>query len=281
MRSLASLHSLACWGLLGAAVCGCEGARSAHDVQGDNPLGPSFWLVPTPSEDAALLGRTFARPPDTALSLEEQSQPNPCEAELSATAPVDMRNHYENAIDVSSAAYGKALLGVYGFSGDAASASHLLYKVSTAKKLTRLDTTGYVECCKTHDCGWGYVSALVYGEGEYVSARSAKAGGVASYQLLTAQGKTSYQALERKQIRGWLAAVITAHDRQQAARACPADQQWQAYECVSKDLIAQVRQMCAVDGSQDPFWKDNPDMQYNLKEQRERACRWLDDHRLR
>jgi hypothetical protein len=192
-----------------------------------------------------------------------------------------MRNHYENAIDVSSAAYGKALLGLYGFSGDASSASHLLYKVTTAKKLTRLDTSAYVACCKTQACGWGYVSALVYGEGEYVSARSAKAGGAASYQLLTADGKTSYQALERKQIRGWLAAIITAHDRTQAARACPTDEQWQAYECVARDLIPQERQMCASDDSQNPFWKDHPDMQYNLKQQHDQACRWLDDHQLR
>jgi hypothetical protein len=62
----------------------------------------AFWLVPTPSEDTGLLGRTFVRPPDATFSLEEQSQPNPCEAELSAAAPANMSNHYENAIDVSA-----------------------------------------------------------------------------------------------------------------------------------------------------------------------------------
>lgn len=263
----------------GAFATGCGEVRSAYDVQRDNPLGPSFWLVPTPSEDTGLLGRTFVRPPDATFSLEEQSQPNPCEAELSAAAPANMSNHYENAIDVSSSANGRALLGVYGFSGEAASASHLLYKVSTARKLTRLDTTAYVECCKTHACGWGYVSALVYGEGEYVSARDSSASGAASYQLVTAEGKTSYKALDRKQIRGWLAAVITAHDRNEAAHACSIDYVWASYECVSRDTIAQARHLCGSDPN-DPFWKDDPKMLYNLKERQQTACRWLDDRGL-
>jgi hypothetical protein len=263
-----------------ALGAGCQDARSPHDLQGDNPLGPSFWLVPTPSEDTGLLGRTFARPPDAALSLEEQSQPNPCEASLSPASQAAMRNHYENAIDVTSAVNGRTVLGVYGFSGEAASASHLLYKVSTAQKLTRLDTTAYVDCCEATDCGWGYVSGLVYGEGEYVSARSADASAGGTYQLITAEGKTSYRALDRKVIRGWLAAVITAHDRSKAAQACPVGQRWHGHECVTNEMIAMARQACAEDASRDPFWKDNPDMQYQLKEEQQQACRWLEEHEL-
>jgi hypothetical protein len=258
----------------------CGEARSPHDVQQNNPLGPSFWLVPTPSEDTGLLGRTFVRPPDATFSLEEQSQPNPCEAELNAAAPANMSNHYENAIDVSASAQGKALLGLYGFAGEAASASHLLYKVTTAKKLTRLDTTAYVECCQTRTCGWGYVSALVYGEGEYVSARDGSASGAATYQLVTAEGKTSYKALDKKQIRGWLAAVVTAHDRKTAAHACAVDALWAGYECVSRDKISQARELCGSNPN-DPFWKDNAKMLYLLKERQRGACRWLDEHELR
>lgn len=192
-----------------------------------------------------------------------------------------MTNHYENAIDVQSSGGGRALLGLYGFSARAASASHLLYKVTTARKLTRLDTTAYVSCCKANECGWGYVSALVYGEGEYVSANEAFVSGSAAYQLVTAEGKSSYQALERKQIRGWLAAVITAHDRKSPARACPAEQQWAGYECVDRDFVPRVRQSCASGGADDPFWNDNPSMQHNLREQQAMACRWLDEHHLR
>jgi hypothetical protein len=262
-------------------LSGCTEARSAHDWQRDNPLGASFWLVPTPSESSELLGRAFVRPPDATFSLEEQSQPNPCAAELSAPAPAEMKNHYENAVDVEHLASGQALLGLYGFSGRAATASHLLYKVTTARKLTRLDTNGYVSCCQTHDCGWGYVSALIYGEGEYVSASEADASGAGSYQLVTVSGQSRYQALERKQIRGWLAAVLTAHDRTSPAQACPPNQQWAGYECVDRDFIPHVRQSCASSGTDDPFWHDNPRMQHNLREQRATACRWLDEHGLR
>ena len=266
---------------LALLLAACGGARSAHDLQGDNPLGPSFWLVATPSEDTGLLGRTFVRPPSAQLSLDEQSQPNPCEASLRAAAPATMRNHYENAIDVSTSASGKALLGVYGFSGQAASASHLLYKVTTAQKLTRFDTNEYVACCKQNDCGWGYVSALIYGEGEYVSALDAEASGGGTYQIVSAEGKASYRALDRKVIRGWLAAVITAHDRTQAAQACPAGEQWQGFQCVSADEIQMARNGCAEDGSKKPFWKDDPNMQYMLHRQHLDACRWLDEHQLR
>jgi hypothetical protein len=260
---------------------GCTEPRSAHHLQRDNPLGASFWLVPTPSESTELLGRSFVRPPDATFSLEEQSQPNPCEAALSTPAPAEMNNNYENAIDVQRSASGQALLGLYGFSGRAASASHLLYKVTTARKLTRLDTNAYVGCCQTHDCGWGYVSALIYGEGEYVSASEADVSGAASYQLVTAAGQSKYEALERKQIRGWLAVVLTAHDRTSPARACPPEEQWAGYECVARDFIPKVRQSCATNGADDPFWRESPNMQHNLREQRASACRWLEEHGLR
>jgi hypothetical protein len=237
-------------------------------------------LVAVPSENADLLGRVFVRPPDSSFTLEEQSAPNPCAEALSAAAPADMRNHYENAIDVSASAEGRALLGAYGFSGEAASASHLLYKITTAKKLTRLDTTPYVECCKTHECGWGYVSALVYGEGEYVSARSSRASGTAQYQLITAQGKASYEALDKKQIHGWLAAVLTAHDRKTAVHPCALDAEWAATECVPKEQIPFMRNMCASNDADRPFWKDSPDMQHQLRQQQADACRWLEEHGL-
>lgn len=261
-------------------IFGCTDARSAHDFQQSNPLGASFWLVPVPSEGTELLGRAFVRPPEAAFSLEEQSQPNPCEAQLSAAAPAEMSNHYESAIDLRSFGGASAMLGLYGFSGRAGSASHLLYKVSTARKLTRLDTNDYVSCCQLNDCGWGYVSALIYGEGEYVSASEAAASGSATYQVVTAEGQASYQALDRKQIRGWLAAVLTPHDRRRAAQACSAGEVWAGYECVGRDFVADVRQSCARNGADDPFWKDSPNMQHNLREQQAMACRWLEEHDL-
>jgi hypothetical protein len=101
-----------------------------------------------------------------------------------------------------------------------------------------------------------------------------------TYQLVTAKGTSTYRALDRKLIRGWLAAVITAHDRRQAARACPVGERWYGFECVTPDDVLLAREVCAEDKAHDPFWKDNPQMQYQLTERQKNACRWLDEHEL-
>jgi hypothetical protein len=252
--------------------------RSAHDVQRDSPLGPSFWLNPVPSETPSLLGRSFKRPPDAAFSLTEQSEPNPCEAALPAPTQAAMSNHYENAMDLSSTGNGQALLGLFGMTAEASHVSHLLFKVQTSQRLERLDSNEYVACCKTHDCGWGYVSALIYGDGEYLSGQQTDAAASGNYEVIQLKGNLHYRVLERKQIHGWLAAVLTAHDRSQAIQACPAGEHWRAIECVDEDTTYAARENCATDRSSDPFWKDSPQMQHSLKEQQASACRWLDDH---
>ncbi len=55
---------------------------------------------------------------------------------------------------------------------------------------------------------------------------------------------------------------------------------WQAYECVSKTSIGQMREGCAQDDSQNPFWDDNPQMRYQLKTSHDDACRWLEQHQI-
>lgn len=266
-------------GLALLALVGCQ-ARSAHDFQRDSPLGPSFWLNPTPSESTALLGRSFERAPDAAFSLAEQSQPNPCEAALPAPTAATMSNHYENAVELSSSGNGQALLGLFGMSVEASDVSHLLFKLQTSRTLERLDTSEYAACCKTHDCGWGYVSALIYGDGEYLTGQETDVKASGSHELVRVRGRQTYRVIQRKQIHGWLAAVLTAHDRAQAVQACPLGERWYAFECASQDMVYAAREGCATDAASDPFWKDSPNMQHTLAQQRERACRWLDDHRI-
>ena len=54
------------------STSGCGGPPGpANIMQKDNPLGPSFWIIPVPSDDESLLGRTFAAPPDPSKTLEE------------------------------------------------------------------------------------------------------------------------------------------------------------------------------------------------------------------
>ncbi len=268
---------------------GCMPPHSASDMQTNNPLGPSFWVIPTPSDDDGLLGRTFGRPPDTALSLEEQSKPNPCADKLAEARIVDMPNSYENAIDVKTTAGGGAMLGMFGFSADASMATHLLYKVKTQRKLARLDTQEYVACCQTEKCGWGYVSALIYGEGEYASGQHVDVSAQGNYQIYSGGGSHSFRLLNKRNIKGYLAAVITAHNRDEAVQACASDQEWSGIECVKKGEIQEQQAKCQgnfgmlnllQNTTDDEMGKEAGNQtQVLMKMMQQQACDWLDKHK--
>lgn len=165
-------------------------------VQKNNARGPSFWLIPVPSEDDSLLGRACAfrpsRAPDPSRTLEEQSTPNPCADKLQERRESAMQNHFEDAIDTKSSAQAGAVLGVYGFSADASVATHLLYKVETTTKTSRIDTSEYEQCCREKACGWGYVASLVRGNGEYASAKESTAQASGNYTVVSGGVAHSY-----------------------------------------------------------------------------------------
>lgn len=262
-------------GFLVATGSACAPARSSADAQSDNPMGPSFWLIPVPSSDDSLLGRVFQKPPDTALSLEEQSQPNPCGDQLADVASAEMHNRYENAVDVSTRAGGSGLLGLFGFSADASHATHLVYKVSTQKKLGRIDTQAYVECCKAKDCGWGYVSSLIYGSGEYASATRTNVAAEGNYTVYSAGLSHSYSALNKRKVGGYVAAVLTAHDRSQSVQACPPGHEWAKIECVEKGEIESQRAKCQGQRSSVMELIDVKEVDQAVKKN---ACSWLTEH---
>ena len=62
------------------------------------------------------------------------------------------------------------MLGAFGFAGDARQASYFVYRIRTDKRKGTTDTNEYVQCCRENQCGYGFVSALVYGDGEYATA---------------------------------------------------------------------------------------------------------------
>lgn len=255
-------------------------AQTGYDAQRDNPLGPSFWIVATPSDDEGLLGRKLVRPPDGAFTLEEQSAPNPCASKLLPRTQAQMPNHYENAIDTSQSARGGAVLTSYGFGAQASSATHLLYKVSTSTKVTRLDTTEYEACCRQQDCGWGYVQSLVYGEGEYAAGSRSDAAAQGNYTVVSAGVQQSFRVSSKKSIHGYLAAVLVAHDRSQAVQACPAGQEWAKVECVPQGSLVEQEQVCrnGLPQATDPFWADNEGMLQLYRRQQLEACEWLALH---
>lgn len=275
------LSALGLAGLLVAATA-CE-ARSPYDVQSDNPLGPSFWIVPVPTDDASLLTRVFRAPPDTALSLEEQSEPNPCAEKLGPMVQGAMPNHYENAIDARASGKTSAILSAYGFQGSADSSSQLLYKIDTTSKVARFDTTEYQACCREHDCGWGYVQSLVYGQGEYAAGSEVNASAQGNYNVVRGDVKTWFKVKATRRVKGFMAATLVAHDRSQAVQACPPGMVWAKRECLPPNMISDREQLCAHGDPQakDPMWQDSPQMLATFKERQDDACRWLEEHGLK
>jgi hypothetical protein len=191
-----------------------------------------------------------------------------------------MPNHYENAIDTSQSARGGAVLTSYGFAAQASRATHLLYKVSTSTKVTRLDTSEYEACCREHDCGWGYVQSLVYGEGEYAAGNRTDASAQGNYTVVSAGAQQRFQVSSTKSIRGYLAAVLVAHDRSQAVQACSAGQEWAGHECVPKGALAESENVCrhGVRDASDPFWADNDDALQRFRREQLEACDFLSAH---
>lgn len=266
--------------VLGGLATACTDPRTGYDAQRDNPLGPSFWIVPTPSDDDGLLSRSFAAPPNTALTLEEQSVPNPCADKLSSVRQAQMPGHYENAVDTRDAARTSALLSLYGFSADASLATHLLYKMNTSTRVTRLDTNEYVSCCKQHDCGWGYVQSLVFGYGEYAAGAEATANAQGNYSVVTGGVARSFQVKSTRAVKGYLAAVIVAHDRSQAVQACAPSYEWAKLECVPLGAMAEQEQLCRQGPPQasEAFWQGNQGMQDLFRREQLNACQWLVVH---
>ncbi len=178
-----------------------------------NPLGPSYVLIPLPTEDDALLGRILPSEPAPGRSLEETARANPCADKLSEPKTSPTASSFEDAQEVRAQAGAKAMLGAFGFSGDMEQATHFVYKLETSKRIARQDTADYAACCAAKGCGYGYVSALVYGEGEYATGEETRASGQIDVLAVGgASGGARVKVLHRRKVKGWLAAVVTVTD---------------------------------------------------------------------
>lgn len=201
---------------LGAVACGPPPTPkgATRDKGSDaNPLGPSYVLIPLPTEDQTLLGRVLPAMPAPGRSLEETSRANPCSAKLSEAQTTPLANSFEDAQEVSASASAKAMLGTFGFSGDVNRATHFVYKLETQKRVGLRDTAEYDQCCKEKGCGYGYVSALIYGEGEYATGEETSGSvGVNVAAVGSANGAANVKILHKRKVKGWLAAVVTVTD---------------------------------------------------------------------
>jgi hypothetical protein len=189
-----------------------QGASSAGGADA-NPLGASYVLVPLPSEDDSILGRILPEPPAPGRSLEETARANPCADKLSEPRTSPTANSFEDAQELSVHGKARAMLGAFGFSGDAERATHFVYKLETSKRVSRQDTAEYNACCAAKGCGYGYVSALVYGEGEYATGEEASGSAQVDVMAVgSAAGGARVKVLHKRKVKGWLAAVVTVTD---------------------------------------------------------------------
>jgi hypothetical protein len=199
---------------------GCGGTVPAPrsgggaDAPRGNPLGPSYVLIPLPTEDDALLGRVIPDVPEPGETLEAVSRPNPCGDKLEPPKETSLASTFEYAEELGADQSAGAILGSFGFSADASQATHFLYTLRTTRRLAVSDTNDYEACCKEKACGYGFVSALIYGDGEYATGAEATgsvSGGVPL--VASASGGVQVKTLDKKKVKGWIAAVVTVTDR--------------------------------------------------------------------
>jgi hypothetical protein len=80
--------------------------------------------------------------------------------------------------------------------------------------MARTDTNEYVACCREKGCGYGYVSALVYGDGEYATGSDERVQGGVEIAFAGGEGRMRLSLLHRRKVRGWLAALVTVTDQE-------------------------------------------------------------------
>jgi hypothetical protein len=202
----------------------CGGAPPAFhpeaqpETTAGSPLGPSYILVPLPDENDDLLGRVLLDAPEKGRSLEEISRPNECADKLTPKKDSPLASTFEDAQELAKGASAELALGSFGFEGDAKTATHFYYKLEVTKRVARTDTTEYVACCKEKgSCGYGFIAALVYGEGQYASASESSASGSVNIPVAGgAGGFVSAKLLHKRSVRGYVAALVTVTDAAKA-----------------------------------------------------------------
>lgn len=182
---------------------------TASNAFGDH----TFRMIPVPSEDDSILGRIVQHEPGPTTSFEAEARPNPCERHLEPVRHDALEQEIHRAQEIGVGANARAVLHGFGFSTRAEHDTHLVFDVATTKKVVRRDTSEYLACCRSHDCGFGYISTLVYGRGEYASGRETRVQAEADYLgLAGGGGRVDVAASERRTVKGFVAAVVTPHE---------------------------------------------------------------------
>jgi hypothetical protein len=231
-------------------LAGCGAATPFHpsapsfEVAAATPLGTGYVLLPRSNDDRSLLGRVLADPPSDGRPLDEVTRPNPCADKLGAPNEEPVVSSFEDTVALASR--GKAqVLHPFGFDEDAPSATHFYYKLDVDKRASVAITPEYTACCtEKGTCGYGVVTALGRGQGEFAVVAEQRAGG-ASIQIADSsedRGFVDARFLRKRYVYGYIAALVTVTD---AAKAKPlgllGDPAAGAAEPTEQDLPEQAR----------------------------------------
>ena len=181
-------------------------------------LGPSSILIPRSVDDDALLGRVLIDTPENGRSLEEVLRPNECGDKLGEKPSNRLSERSRTPPELAPGGKARAALRTFGLEEDAEAATHFYYKVDLEKQVTRAATPEYLACCKGKGtCGYGFVSALAYGQGVYASAvESSGEGSVDLPFTEAARGFLKGRILQKRYVYGYVAALVTIADGVQA-----------------------------------------------------------------
>lgn len=180
-----------------------------------SPLGPSTILVPRSVDDDALLGRIVLDVPENGRSLEEVSRPNDCGDKLAEKKEQPLVGMYTDTEELAPGGKARAVLRMFDLEEGAETATHFYYKLDVEKQVTRAVTPEYLACCKDKGtCGYGFVSALIYGQGVYASAT--ENGVEDKVDLPVARGLLRARILQKRYVTGYVAAFVTIADGVQA-----------------------------------------------------------------
>jgi hypothetical protein len=213
VRTSASLGAL-----LVLAGCGAGApfrpSTPSLEVAPASPLGAMYVLLPRSNDDRSLLGRVLVDAPDKGRPLDEVARVNECADKLTAPKEEPVVSTFEDAQGLAAGGKARAALAPFSFDEDAPSATHFYYKLDVEKRVGVAITPEYTACCKDKGtCGYGVVTALGYGQGEFAVLAEQSAG--TSVQVPASQEERGFiraKFLHKRYVYGYLAALVTVTD---------------------------------------------------------------------
>jgi hypothetical protein len=197
----------------------CGAAVPFHPVArvASSALGASTILIPRSVDDDALLGRVLIDVPGNGRSLEEVSRPNDCGDKLGEKREQPLVGSFADTRELAPGGKARAALRMFGLEENAEAATHFYYELDLERQVTRAATPEYLACCKDKGtCGYGFVSALAYGQGVYESAVENGVEGSVDLPVTGARGFLKAKVLQKRYVYGYVAAFVTIADGVQA-----------------------------------------------------------------